>query len=273
MKSKIDRQVRMEAFDALDKLRKDNLPRKEIIEIINKKFGIPSGNLYDWYSNKHIPYGRKGKLKNIPELFYVIGALLGDGCLYRWRLTNNFVLLMGDKRFADKYARLVTLCTNKKSKAYINRNQNIWFVKSNNFELYSFFKKSREDLSYLTNLLKNSDRKCSILFIEGLFDAEGCVKIIKEKARKTPKICLDITNTNFELLEVFKNLLKISFEIEANYSIQKPFVGKDGSTRKKSYHLRIYKKDDIRKFLKNINTTKLKEEKIPYVNNWLNNGK
>ena len=40
-----------------------------------------------------------------------------------------------------------------------------------------------------------------------------------------------------------------------------------------SYHLRIYKKEYIRNFLKNFNTTKLKPEKVIYVDNWLNNGK
>ena len=37
--------------------------------------------------------------------------------------------------------------------------------------------------------------------------------------------------------------------------------------------LRIYKKEFVRKFLENIDTIKLKKEKIIYVQNWLNNGK
>ena len=51
------------------------------------------------------------------------------------------------------------------------------------------------------------------------------------------------------------------------------YVLGDGSLRKKAYHLRIYKKEFIRRFFENINTTKLKEEKISYVDNWLSNGK
>ena len=39
--------------------------------------------------------------------------------------------------------------------------------------------------------------------------------------------------------------------------------------RKKVYHLRIYKKEFVKRFFDNINTTKLKEEKIIYLENWL----
>ncbi len=109
--------------------------------------------------------------------------------------------------------------------------------------------------------------------IEGFFDAKGCIKIIKEKIRrKTPKICLDITNTNFKILELVRQLLKEHLNIEARYSSQAEHMGKDGYMRKRVYHLRIYKKEFVRKFLENIDTTKLKEEKIIYVKNWLNNG-
>lgn len=261
----------MEAFDVFDSLRKNNLPRKKIVDIISKKFSIPVGTLYDWYRNKHIPYGRKGIIKIVPELFYVIGALLGDGCLYKWKPTNNYVILVGDRNFTSKYANFATICTGRKTKAYIIRSKNIWFVKSNNFELYSIFRKSREDLQYIKKLLEQSNIESSLLFIEGFFDAEGCVKIVKEPTRKIPKICLDITNTNFDILEIVKSLMKKYLDIEASYSVQEPHW--KGKNKKTAYHLRIYKKAYVKKFLENISTTKLREEKISYVNNWLNNGK
>ena len=107
------------------------------------------------------------------------------------------------------------------------------------------------------------------MFVEAFFDAEGCVKIIKEKIRKTPKICLDTTNTNLKLLDLIRRLLKEHLGIEARYSIQKA----DGIKNKQiAYHLRIYKKEFVKKFFENISTTKLKEEKVLYVKNWLNNG-
>lgn len=212
-------------------------------------------------------------LINNHHLFYVLGALLGDGCLYHWKNNYYYVILIGDEKFTAKYADRVTQCTGIKSKNYINRSQNVWFVRCNNFRLYLLFKKVREDLNYLEELMKQSDENSALLFIEGFFDAEGCVKIIKEEVRKTPKICLDITNTNFKFLELIRKLLKHYLNIEARYSAQDAYLSKDGFMRQRVYHLRIYKKEYVKRFLENINTTKLKEEKVIYVENWLNNGK
>lgn len=270
---RIDHQARLKAFDLLQELKGEGgISRKELIDRVNSEFGIPIGTLYAWHRDEYLPWGRAGGIAYRPELFYVLGALLGDGCLYRWKITNNYLILIGDQKFATKYAAMVTQCTGVKNKAYIDRSKNIWFVRSNNFELYSLFKRAREDLVYLEELIRQGGKKATLLFIEGFFDAEGCVKIIKEPVRKTPKICLDITNTNLGILNLIKRLLKECLDIESKYSVQKPSVGKDGSLRRKAYHLRIYKKEYIARFLENISTTKLREEKTAYVRNWLNNG-
>lgn len=265
-------ELRLRAFDLMTKLKINNSPQKEVIDKIMVEFGVPKGTLYGWYLNGK-PHGRKGKITTNPELFYVLGALLGDGCLYNWKITNNYVILVGDNKFATKYADMVSECSGKKAKAYIDRSKNIWFVKSNNFELYSIFKKIREDLDYLRELIRQNGKKSALLFVEGFFDAEGCVKIIKEKVRKTPKICLDITNTNQGFLEIVRILLKENLDIEAHYSNQEAYLSKDGSPKKKAYHLRIYKKEYVKRFFENISTTKLKDEKMDYLTNWLNNGK
>ena len=211
-----------------------------------------------------------GKITANKDLFYVLGALLGDGCTYDWK-NYRYTILVGDEKFTKKYSEKLANCSDKKAKAYIDRSKNIWFVRINNFELYALFKKIRNDINYLQQLIEQNGKNAALLFIEGFFDAEGCVKIIKEKVRKTPKICPDITNTNFEFLEIVRKLLKQHLDIDAKYSSQEAFIGKDGSPRQKIYHLRIYKKEYVKRFLENINTTKLKAEKISFVEKWLEN--
>jgi hypothetical protein len=176
---------------------------------------------------------------------------------------------VGDKNFATKYAGNLSFCTGKRHKAYIDRSKNIWFVKSNNYELFILFKKVREDKKYLTQILSTTEKKSKLLFLEGLFDAEGCVKIIKEPVRITPKICLDVTNTDKRLLDAYRDVLLDTLELESRYSVQKA----DGKKNKKiAYHLRIYKKSSVKIFFENISTTKLKSEKALMLKNWLENG-
>jgi hypothetical protein len=122
----------------------------------------------------------------------------------------------------------------------------------------------------LQKTLDESDKKSRLRFVEGFFDAEGCVKIIKEPVRITPKICLDICNTNKIFLDAIQKILHEDLKIEARYSIQNPNPNWKGKNKQLAYHLRIYKKEFVHTFFDNISTTKLKEEKRIYVNNWLN---
>jgi len=210
-----------------------------------------------------------------------LGALLGDGCAYYWKNKEVYLVsIVGEEEFIEKYALRASLCLRKKINPYYNKGRykkfgtHLWFSNTNHKKLFTLFKSVRNDLDSILTLMKEGNLKeNSLQFIEGFFDAEGCVKIVKGKERKTPKICLDLCSTDYEYQELIKNLLKIHLDIEARYSIQKSFIGKDGSKRQKIYHLRVYKKDCIRKFFNNIKTTKLKPEKIMHVNNWLNNGK
>ena len=258
-------QLRLKAFDLMQDMKIKNFSRQEAVDYLHDRFNIPMPALYSWYKGKYLPYGRKGKVVYIPEIFYVLGALLGDGCLYKWRTTNNYVILVGDQAFTSKYALRLTHCIGKKAKEYIDRSKNIYFVRTNNFELFSLFKKCRDNIGYLNNLLREYGDKASLLFLEGFFDAEGCVKVIKESSRHTPKICLDITNTNIGYLKLCKHILENCLAIEARFSMQKSIL----ANRKTAYHLRIYKKQAVKRFFERIKTTKLKKEKIISLKNWL----
>ncbi len=204
-------------------------------------------------------------LNYCPELFYILGAMLGDGCIYRWK--NDYqVSIVGEEEFTQKCANKLSVITDKHLNIHKHPFRNFWWVKISHHDLFVLFEKVRGDLAYLHNFMNESDyHSNSLAFIEGFFDAEGCIKIIKEQVRKTPKICLDITNTNFKFLEVVRLLLLEQLQIESRYSFQMPH----NKSKQIAYHLRIYRKAYIRKFLDNIQTIKLKEEKKIYVKNWL----
>jgi len=265
---------RIGAYKLLKRLKEKGYLRKERIKKIRQKFNIPYHTLYTWDKYNKSPYGKR-KIIHRKELLYVIGSLLGDGCPYYWKNGRIFmVIISGEKEFIEKYSYKLSKCTGKRIKGYFDISKNVWNLKTCNAELYFLFKEIRENLRDLPKILKNGNYfENSLEFIEGFFDAEGCVKVIKEKVRKTPKICLDICCTNYEILELIRKLLKRHLSINARYSIQKPKTHWRGHNKKTIYHLRIYKKEFIRKFFENIHTIKLKPEKVFYVENWLNNGR
>lgn len=252
----------MEAYDALVEIGKQEINAQQI-QSISKKYGVPSRSLRRWTKGTK-PAGRKGEIRECKELYYVLGALLGDGCLYRYKITDNLCILVGSRQFAEKFAMKVNTCSDSHVKAYIDRSKNIWFVKVNNFELYKLFENCRNTPSVIRSKLEANPRS-AIQFIEGFFDAEGCIKIVKEKQRKTAKTCLDMANTNKAFLEEVQFALQTAFGFKGRYSARrKPLEG-----RKLCYHLRIYKKKHVKIFLHNIPTTKMDGWKRKYVDKWL----
>lgn len=265
---------RIKAYEKMVELKQKGISNRQVINNIITEYFIPTGTVYYWLKYNKSPFGKK-KIQYNGELFYVLGALLGDGCTYYWKKGNKYiVVIVGEKELIKKYSEKLANCTGKIIRGYPYRDRNAWYLKTWNVELFMLLKKIKKDKEFLISLIKKRNYYNNILkFIEGYFDAEGCVKIIKEPIRKTPKICLDICSTDYLTLEIIRKALDEQLFIEARYSIQKAHIGKDGAKRQKTYHLRIYKKEFIRKFFENINTIKLKPEKIAYVNNWLNNRK
>jgi intein/homing endonuclease len=205
-----------------------------------------------------------GKLEQKRDLFYVLGVLLGDGYIYHWKSFYSVGILVKNKSFAMKFAEHLSKCIGREVFAYCSKKRMLWFVRIGNFELFTLFKNFRNDLNF-KKAIEVMPKEDALQFIEGFFDAEGCVKIIKENIRQTPKVCLDFTNTNREVLEAVKQLLKVFLQVEARFSVQHD----KRDNRKTVYHLRIYKKDYVRIFFENVQTIKLSKEKALYLEKWL----
>jgi hypothetical protein len=124
---------------------------------------------------------------SMKNLFYVLGALLGDVYIYKWKNYYFVGILVAEHNFAKKFASKLS-SLGRPAKAYFYRRRKLWFVRQNNRELFELFRDLRKDPISVIKLAKYGDfNKNSLQFVEGFFDAEGCVKLVKEKVRKTPK--------------------------------------------------------------------------------------
>ena len=257
---------RIEAYEKVQELLSRNKSTYAVVHTISKQFGVSQSTVYAWTKGRS-PLGRRsGRIAYTKELFYVIGSILGDGSIYFWK--NGYTIwLLGEREFCLKYARIIPSCTSSRSAtAYPYRGRNVWFVKFHNAELYFLIRQIRKDLGILSNLLKCGNISANrVNLIEGFFDAEGCVKVIKERVRRTPKICLDFSNTDANLLDLIQKALKCALGIEATLTSQKD----KRPNRKMMYHLRIYSKDGVRKFFQHLSTIKNNSEKARHVENWL----
>ncbi len=240
--------------------------RRDVVRRISSAYGVTETTVYQWYKGA-TPFGRRaGRIARVPELLYVLGALLGDGCIYHWR--NHFqVWLVGEEAFTAKYARMLSACLGREIKNYKYGSKNAWFVRVDNAELFYLLQSVRRDHSRIAETVEEIDMKQGwARFIEGFFDAEGCVKIIGGRERRTPKACLDFCNTDLRLLELVR-LALAKLGIKSAISEQKTDL-----PRRTSFHLRMYSKAGIADFLALIQTTKLTESKKPLVYAWLAKG-
>lgn len=254
---------RLKAFEAFKALRKAH-PRRDVVKQISESFGVSETTVYHWWKGVDPIGNRSGKIAKKPELLYVLGALLGDGYIYHWR--GNFqVGVVGELEFVTKFAHKLSICIGRHVGYYKPSSKNAWIARVGNAELYFLFEKVRHDLSTIV-ILANECRTSRgwLEFIEGFFDAEGCVKIIREEVRRTPKACLDICNTDLRIIRLMQSAIRNRLGIETRISSQAP-----APPRRESYHLRIYRKESIRRFLGSVQTTKLTESKKPTVQAWL----
>ncbi|MBI5133496.1 MAG: hypothetical protein HZA83_02175 [Thaumarchaeota archaeon] len=243
---------RLGAYQLCNNLIKENLERKIIVEQISNKFGIAPSTVYEWLRGKS-PYGnRAGRIRFARELFYVLGSLLGDGYIYYYRKRYRVGLSVRDKSFAMKFADKLSKVVARKVKYYHYSKRDLWFVQVYNAELFFLFNQLRTNLPELNLLMRQGNYRLNALeFVEGFFDAEGSVKIIKEKVRRTPKVAIDATNKRLDYLILMGNLVEEVLGIKTHFSSQ--FDKRRNSTY---HHLRIYKKSDVNKFLAKIHTIK-----------------
>jgi intein-encoded DNA endonuclease-like protein len=208
-RSYLPRELRIRLFDEVNRLRRDGLTYLEIIGWIWRRYGVrlSKSHISYWLRGIHNPYNGRyipsiELLRPSEELAYVIGVKVGDGYVARRRRavkSYNRVrigLKVKDREFAAEFGRcLAKVLGRQPIKPKYSSGKYVAEVRSQT--LYELLKKP-VDLDGLKKYIEHCERRMAA-FLRGFIDSEGSV----DKSGH-----IRITNTDYELLEYVKDLLK-----------------------------------------------------------------
>ncbi|MEM3130210.1 MAG: LAGLIDADG family homing endonuclease [Nitrososphaerota archaeon] len=202
-------EIRLQMYENVIELRKQGLTQKEIQEIIYEKYEmrLSQSTISTWINRKTHPLGRVNKFNGESplELMYVIGTIFGDGNRYLYSKNEQCLLRLAvkDYEFAEEFGRCLAKVLGRKEpyKPFWDKNEKIWIVEGYSILLYDFLNKPFEELKPYIEYSKETVAS----FLRALFDGEGSIH------GRT----LRLYNTNKELLNYTKYLLKEYFNIDA----------------------------------------------------------
>jgi len=191
-------------------LRRQGYGSRRISRILN----ISRTTAYQWIKGKN----PQGAFSNPPRyhpnlelsetLFYIIGVVLGDGCLYRPRWLIQ--LVTKERKFAESFRD-----------ALKSIDLRVYFYRKRYFRVYTLSKSLFQFLDGLTlkdmEELLTSRREWAISFLRGFYESEGYFERIGRNGR------IRIFNTNIDLLVAVKRVMeKLGFHPRLHV------YGKDG---------------------------------------------
>ena len=248
---------RVAAYHAAIRLRAEGLSCRMIAE----RLSVNPDTVYDWVKGRSSPlgpeprvaptprsrpnthcYSRRTELRPSPELAYVIGVVLGDGCACRHGDKYMIVLRAKDMEFVEEFARCLSNVIERPVKTRLDKRRGLYHARASCKELYKILKKP-VDSERLRPYVEHY-QECISAFLRGFFDTEGCV-------REDGHIC--VINTDLALLTYVKELLgRLGVEttgIQLHHATGTVFSAPDGNgetrTRRKDvYRLRISKKSN-----------------------------
>jgi intein-encoded DNA endonuclease-like protein len=207
----LQRELRIKLFDEVNRLRRDGLTYKEIIEEIWRRHGVrlSKSNVSYWIRGIHNPYNGRyipsiEFLEPSMELAYVIGAKLGDGYATRRRRIikgyNDVTigLKVKDRDFAEEFGLCLEKVLGRRPIKLRYRNDvGKYVVEVHSQTLFELLKKP-VDLERLKKYIEHCER-CTTAFLRGFADSEGYVN---------KRGYIYISNTDYELLEYVRDLLQ-----------------------------------------------------------------
>jgi len=241
----LPRELRIKLYEEVNRLRRDGLTYKEIIDEVWRRYGvkISKSSVSEWLNGIHSPYNGRyipsiEFLEPSEELAYIIGVKIGDGyASRRKRVIKGYNrvrigLEVKDREFATEFGWCLAKVLGRRPINPRYRNDvGKYIIEVRSQTLYELLKKP-VDLDRLKPYIEHCER-CMAAFLRGFADSEGCVN--KEGY-------IIISNTDYELLTYVKELLK-RLGIESTGPWPKRLLGKTFCNAKtmKRY---IYTKDE-----------------------------
>lgn len=213
---------------------------------------VKVGRIYSWISSIGAKPSPEPNLTSTPSLAYILGVLYGDGSVTRYPLQNGgfaytFRLKVTDKEFIDSFKSSLGRIGLHSSRVYIERRDpkkwsDMYYVKAYSKPFYRWFKGLSWDQLY--KFLQTTEMKRE--FIRGFYESEGHVSRSHPKRKNDKCWRVGITNTNFELITLIQRILNdLGFFFFAH-------KGKMRLPRRQKYELRLYKREDVKRFLTEI---------------------
>jgi intein-encoded DNA endonuclease-like protein len=208
----LPRELRIKIYNDAIVLRQQGRSYNEIINIIEQEYGIrlAKSTLGYWIRGQRDPYNGRyipslDLLEPSEELAYVIGVILGDGCV--WKKGDNkyaIGLQANDKEFVKKFATCLAKVLGRKpikvGRVRLKLNGEIYtryYALAVSKTLYELLRKPI-DLQRINKYIEHCPR-CIAAFLRGLFDSEGVVTKHRE---------IRLVNTDYELLLYVMELLR-----------------------------------------------------------------
>jgi hypothetical protein len=238
------------------------------MKIIRKKMWKKNPNYKLTQSRyKNLRFAKKINI----NIAYLLGCLCGDGFIadyHKYKTPSYYIKLrVKDYNFAMKFKKNIEKWLRKKAKIGID-DYPFLSCKMYNVIFYSkkvtlFLKELRINVK---KVILNSNKKCQIAFLEGMYDSEGSVSLnyYNGYANKTISFC----NTNKTNIYLIQNILN-SFEIQTHlHKEKKKYNKRKRHYYKRCYYIKIYKQENFIKFYNLINfSIKYKQDKLKQLAN------
>ncbi len=264
----LPRELRIRLHEEVLKLRGNGLGYKRIRRRIGELYGValsPAVIVY-WCRGVHTPYNgiripTIDSLEPSPELAYVVGVVVGDGCAFKTS-TRSGEYKVGakakDREFIEEFSRCLGRVLGREPPKPIPVEDGNFQVRVQSKVLYQLLQKPI-DIERIRPFVEHSE-DCIRSFLRGFFDSEGSVD-----KNKGEILCY---NTDTRLLEYVQKLLR-TLGIETtgpriNTRRGTPFFdkkqGKTYKTRKDVYYIYVKARDRL-KFYKLVGFTIKRKQK------------